>query len=115
MADMPNRTRPLCFKLKESLYIAGSYPIWSNTKGWIGTEHGNLEHTNFQHNTGDNFKTTDCVCCDKLDLSNEKYYSNICSTPAPLKYLTNLKVTTNKNESMAIIHFYDPIACREKI
>ena len=37
-ADMPNRTRPLCFKLKESLYIAGSYPIWSKIKDWIGTQ-----------------------------------------------------------------------------
>ena len=115
MADMPNRTRPIFFKLKESLYIAGSYPIWSKIKGWMGTDHRNLVLNKFQHYTGDNFKTADCVCCDKFDLSNEKYYPNICSIPAPLTYLTNLKVTTNKNESLAIIHFYDPIACREKI
>ena len=115
MSDIPYRPRPLCFKLKESLYIAGSYPIWSKIQGWIGAEYGNLEHNNFYHNSGDDFKKADSISCDKFDLSNENYYPNICSLPAPLKYLTNLKVTTNKNESIAIIHFYDPIACRDKV
>ena len=33
----------------------------------------------------------------------------------PLRYMGNPKVATNKDESVAIIHFYDAVDCREKI
>ena len=48
-------------------------------------------------------------------MSDEKYYRNICSLPRPIENLTNLKVTTNKNESLALINFYDQTDCRDKI
>ena len=48
-------------------------------------------------------------------MNSENYYRKICSLPIPLRYIGNPKVATNKDESVAIIHFYDAVDCREKI
>ena len=45
----------------------------------------------------------------------EKYYRNICSLPTTLRNIVNLKIATNKNDSLAVIEFYDAVDCRDKL
>ena len=112
--DMPLRSRPLCFKLKNTLYIAGHNPLNKPFYKQLYRKEPQL----FCSRCDSRFITKakeGCTCCDKLDLTSEKYYRKICTLPRPLRYISNPKVTTNKKESMAIIHFYDAEDCQEKI
>ena len=113
--EMPYRPMPLCFKLKNNLYIAGHRTIaWFDCR--LNDKERRLMCTNcggFATEKG--YEIIECRCCDKFDLSNEKYYRNICSLPRSIRNLANLKVASNKNGSLALIAFYDPEDCRDKI
>ena len=120
--EMPSRPQPFCFKLKNNLYIAGNCTIaWYPSR--LNEKERNLMCTSCRgftscynsNGTRKASKAIYCCCCDKFNLSDEKYYRNICSLPRPIENLTNLKVTTNKNESLALIDFHDQTDCRDKI
>ena len=120
--EMPYRPNPFCFKLKNNLYIAGHRSIRSfdnhlneKERRLMCTSCPSFTSYTNKNKTKITSKEIICCCCDKFDLSEEKYYRNICSLPRPITNLIDLKVTTNKKESLALIDFYDPMDCRDKI
>jgi hypothetical protein len=73
------RFQPLCFKLRDTLYIVGGYCI-----------------ENEGYSDGDAL-----YCCDKYNLKEDKYYKNIHFVPCALS--SGNKVATDANETYALI------------
>ena len=123
IAEMPYRSNPFCFKLKNNLYIAGHRPgvgfdsrLNENERRLTCTIcTGSLKHDDRNPNIWIESESVECSCCDKYDLLEEKYYRNICSLPTTLRNIVNLKIATNKNDSLAVIEFYDAVDCRDKL
>ena len=120
--EMPYRPNPFCFKLKNNLYIAGhrSYrPFDSHLnekeRRLMCTSCPSFTSYTNKNKTKITSKEIICCCCDKFDLLEEKYYRNICLLPRPMTNLIDLKVTTNKNESLALIDFHDQKDRRDKL
>lgn len=103
--DMPFRDIPLCFKLKNNMYIAG------NLSGTQSLQREDTEISSCNHNSN----SVSCICCDRFDFSNEKYYRNVYSIPYTLSRVFRPKVIKDENESFAVIAFYDLLDCQEKI
>ena len=123
LPEITYRTYPLCFKLKNNLYICGHNPIRNSDFSLNDFDqlvmcpmckHKERDETHNKHLEYP-AHIADCTCCDKFEFSNEKCSRNVCSLPKPLRHIIWMKVTTNKNESMAIIEFYDLVDCRDKI
>ena len=98
--EMPYRSKPLCFELNNSLYIAGHVPYNENIL--IG------DHLN-------HFDKDDCKFCDRFDLLNEKYHRNVHFMPYSLKRVIQPKIVIDKHEAFAVISFYDPLDFQDKI
>ena len=114
--NIPSRCRPLCFKMKNNLYIAGhcSYsPLLEDNNPWDQwkKEDPDMWHT-FCENHSD-FK--DCICCDRFDISESKYYRNVHSLPTPLNRMYHPKLTTDRRENFAVIEFFDPVDSKDMI
>ena len=107
--DMPYRSKPLSFILNNNLYLAGHVPCSDCTS--VDHEHGKF----FLNSVSSHLDENDCKCCDRIDLSNEKYYHNVHSMPYSLKRVTLPKITRNKDESLAVISFYDPLDFQDKV
>ena len=74
---------PLCFKLKDNVYITGgtNVPLWES---------------------GGIFVTNDLLSCDRYNLSENKYYTSVYTLPYILNY-DETSILTNDNETFAII------------
>ena len=106
--EMPYRSKPLCFRLNNSLYMAGHVPCNDcNSKRHLTEEH--------ILNSDLHFDKDDCKCCDRVDLSNETYHRNVHSIPYSLKRVTKSKIVSDKDESFAVISFYDPFDFEDKV
>ena len=103
ISDIPYRSFPLCFKLKNNLYIAGSYAGNIDRKAHID-EVCNHERA-----------LVDCFCCDRFDFTIQKYYRNVYSIPYTINRVNQPKVTKNAAETFAVIAFYDLLDCQDKI
>ena len=109
--NMPYRRMPLCFKLKNSLYIVGHVPCTDSC-----ILHDPCHTIQIRSMTSDqHFDVDDCKCCDRFDLLDEKYYRNVHSIPYSLKKVINPKVTKNEDESFAVITFYNTCDYQEKV
>lgn len=85
------RLAPICFKLQDSLYIAGGETIddWNDkTRGVKGL-------------TKKSSHKSKLLCCDKYDLKNGKYYESVYFLPYPLS--GDDMVVTNVEETFAIV------------
>ena len=123
IAEMPYRSHPFCFKLKTNLYIAGHTPIAKFDHSLSDDERllactictSKMKRADISPHIWIESESVECSCCDKYDLKEEKYYRNVCSLPSTLRNIINLKVATNKDESMAVFEFYDAVDCRNKV
>ena len=75
------RLRPMCFKLKDNLYIAGGLGI-------EGTSYGRSWDLTL-------------LFCDQYNLTERKYYESVYSLPYPVNNAD--KVVTSEDETFAII------------
>ena len=103
--EIPYRSKPLCFELNNSLYIAGHVPCDN-----CHSEHRILIEDHYSH-----VDKNDCKCCDRFDLSNDKYHRNVHFMPLSLKRVIQPKIVTDKHEAFAVISFYDPLDFQKKI
>ena len=115
------RIKPICFKLKDNLYIAGANPkpdnYDENQCGWPRCCQN--PHFGYYWMEPDFCKTCNqiCVCCDKYDMKEGKYYHNVYSLPYPLTFYNHVKVATYENEEFALLVIcnqdrdssYDPV------
>ena len=96
----PIRVDPICFKLKNNVYIASTY-------SYISPDEPNV--------------CTFCFCfsCDRYNLVDENFYPNVFSyTPSLAFYLPNYcepTTATDENETFAILAFYGKMDHKEII
>ena len=117
--EIPYRSQPLCFELNNSLYIAGHVPCNSCIYKEDGTKIWRLDEPSLPLesilNEDKHFDRENCKCCDRLDLSNEKYHRYVAVMPYSLKRVIQPKIAIDKDDAFVIISFYDPIDFKEKI
>ena len=84
------RTTPVCFKLKDNIYIAGRYRYCNNPR----------DRT---YNVTSSFCDKVCKGCDIYNYKTRKLYLNIHSLPYALCKSSAVRVATNKNEDIAVL------------
>ena len=112
--NMPYRRMPFCFKLKNNLYIAG-HSLFIHGFSWYEHAPCQEDHNRSLLDNVEHPDAADCKCCDRFDLSDEKYYRNVHSMPYSLNTIFRPKVAKNEDESFAVISFYDISDHQEKI
>ena len=84
------RTRPVCFKLKDKVYIAGRYRYCNNPRDRA-------------YNVTFSFCDKVCKGCDIYNYKTKKLYLNVHCLPYALCKSSVVRVATNKNEDIAIL------------
>ena len=93
--SIPMRLNPICFKLKDNVYIVGENElknIYPNITKLTGMCNGCFSYLNYS-----------CICCDRYNLKEGKYYSNVHSLPYPLISDEVTNVATDEKDTFAII------------
>ena len=99
--QMGMRNNPICFKLKDNIYIVGK----SKSQCIHGHVFRSLYHHNPQRNVGLSSCTNICDGCDKYNYKERKFYPNVHHIPYALSNNPYVKIATDKDETFAVFIF----------
>ena len=95
------RNNPICFKLKDNIYIVG--------KSKNQCIHGHVFRSHYRYNPQRNVRLSSCtnICdgCDKYNYKERKFYPNVHHIPYALNKNPYVKIATDKDETFALLIF----------
>ena len=104
------RRRPVCFKLRETLYIAGGHDNCTSADNCNPSEirkdciQKKYIRCNPVSYNDEETERNICFCCDKYNLVESKYYRNVHSMPSVAMASRQISnVVTDEEEQFAVI------------
>ena len=107
MGSVKPRIRPICFRLRDNIYIAGGQTLNESDECMCVGEDYYLDLDQdgiqkcFVRNCNSKNKWTSLLCCDRYNVLQEKYYESVHHLPYSINDVD--KIVTSADETFAII------------